>query len=26
VDVVRRLEDLGEITTHAAEEEVQFIQ
>jgi flagellar motor switch protein FliG len=26
VDVVRRLEDLGEITTHAAEEAVQFIQ
>jgi flagellar motor switch protein FliG len=26
VDVVRRLEDMGEITTHAAEEEVQFIQ
>ncbi len=26
VDVIRRLEDLGEITTHAAEEEVQFIQ
>jgi flagellar motor switch protein FliG len=26
VDVVRRLEDLGEITTHVAEEEVQFIQ
>jgi flagellar motor switch protein FliG len=26
VDVVRRLEDLGEITTHAAEEDVQFVQ
>ena len=26
VDVIRRLEDMGEITTHAAEEEVQFIQ
>jgi flagellar motor switch protein FliG len=26
VDVIRRLEDLGEITTHAAEEDVQFIQ
>jgi flagellar motor switch protein FliG len=26
VDVIRRLEDIGEITTHAAEEEVQFIQ
>jgi flagellar motor switch protein FliG len=26
VDIVRRLEDAGEITTHAAEEEEQFIQ
>ncbi len=26
VDVIRRIEDLGEITTHAAEEDVQFIQ
>jgi flagellar motor switch protein FliG len=26
VDIVRRLEDIGEITTHAAEEEEQFIQ
>jgi flagellar motor switch protein FliG len=26
VDVVRRLEDMGEITTHSSEEEEQFIQ
>jgi flagellar motor switch protein FliG len=26
VDIVRKLEDLGEITTHAGEEEEQFIQ
>jgi len=26
VDVVRRLEDTGDITTHAGEEEEQFIQ
>jgi flagellar motor switch protein FliG len=26
VDVVRRLEDMGELNTHAAEEEVQFVQ
>jgi flagellar motor switch protein FliG len=26
VDIVRRLEDMGEITTHAADEEEQFIQ
>jgi flagellar motor switch protein FliG len=26
VDVVRKLEDMGEITTHASEEEEQFVQ
>ena len=26
VDVIRKLEDLGEITTHASEEEEQFVQ
>lgn len=26
VDIVRRLEDIGEITTHAVEEEEQFVQ